>query len=112
MRREFSAKVKAEAHLRAKGCCELCRSGVKLMVGDIHYDHRIPDGLGGEPVLQNCQLLCRSHHDHKTRSADVPAIAKSKRIRRREQGIKPRSQFACSRQSPWRKKVNGEVVRR
>lgn len=88
MRKEFPAKVKAEAHLRAKGCCELCNSGVKLRVGDIFYDHVIADGLGGEPTLENCQVLCRSHHDAKTRQHDVPRIAKGKRIRRREAGIK------------------------
>ena len=104
MRREFTNRIKLEAHQRAKGCCELCNSGVKLLVGDIFYDHRIPDGLGGEPTLENCQVLCRSHHDIKTRKADVPAIAKSKRIRMREAGIKKRSTFRG-----WRK-MNGDLV--
>jgi 5-methylcytosine-specific restriction protein A len=88
MRREFPKPVKVEAHLRAKGCCELCGTGIKLRVGDIFYDHRIADGLGGEPTLENCQVLCRSHHDAKTRGSDVPTIAKVKRIRNREAGIK------------------------
>lgn len=88
MRREFPAKVKAQAFDRAKGCCEQCQSGIKLLVHDIFYDHRIPDGLGGEPTFENCQVLCRSHHDIKTRARDVPAIAKSKRVQRRRAGIK------------------------
>lgn len=88
MRREFSDRTKAEACLRAKGCCEKCTTGAKLMVHDIFYDHRIPDGLGGEPTLENCQVLCRSHHDTKTRKRDVPAIAKSKRIQKRNAGIR------------------------
>ena len=88
MRREFPDKVRWKAFERALGCCELCKSGVKLLVNDIFYDHRIPDGLGGEPTLENCQVLCRSHHDAKTRKHDVPAIAKSKRIQRRRAGIK------------------------
>lgn len=112
MRREFPAKIKVDAFTRAKGCCELCNSGVKLRHGDIFYDHRIPDGLGGEPTLENCQVLCRSHHDEKTRKADVPAIAKSKRIQRREMGIKKRSTFACAKTSKWKKKLDGTVVLR
>lgn len=112
MRREFPNAVKAQAHLRAGGCCELCKSGIKLRVGDIFYDHRIPDGLGGEPTLENCQVLCRSHHDTKTRKHDVPNIAKVKRIRARAAGIRKRSTFSCSRDSEFKKKLNGEVVRR
>lgn len=112
MRREFSKAVKAEAFHRARGCCELCASCVKLMVGDIFYDHRVPDGLGGEPTLENCQVLCKSHHDAKTRKTDVPAIAKSKRIQLREMGIKKRSRFPGSKDSPFKAKVGGGMVLR
>lgn len=92
MRREFSAKTKAEAFLRARGCCEQCDSGVKLRTGDIFYDHIIPDAIGGEPTLSNCQVLCRAHHSVKTTTEDVPRIAKAKRVARRHSGIKkPRS---------------------
>lgn len=103
-RREFSNRVKLEAHQRAKGCCEKCKSGVKLLVGDIFYDHIIPDGLGGEPELTNCQVLCKSHHDEKTRKTDVPAIAKTKRIQLREAGIKK------SRRSIPGRKFNGTPI--
>ena len=104
MRREFPDKIKAAAFLRAKGCCEQCNSGVKLRTGDMFYDHRIADGLDGEPTLSNCQVLCRSHHDVKTRKHDVPAIAKAKRRERRNIGIKkPRTIRS------WRK-FNGTPV--
>lgn len=112
MRRDFPSKVKFAAFERAKSCCEQCNSGVKLRVGDIFYDHIIADGLGGEPTLDNCQVLCRSHHDAKTFKSDVPKIAKGKRLRLREAGIKKRSSFACSKQSKWKKKIDGSVVLR
>ena len=112
MRTEFPAKTKALAFQRASGCCEECKSGVKLMVGDIFYDHRIADGLGGEPTLENCQVLCKRHHDAKTRKHDVPAIAKAKRIERKRIGIRKRSKFACSKDSRFKRKVSGEVVLR
>jgi hypothetical protein len=98
MRTEFPARVKVEAFKLAKGCCEQCQNGRKLLAGDIFYDHRIADGLNGEPTLENCSVLCRSHHDIKTRTKDVPAIAKAKRLERRRAGVKkPRTITAWRR---------------
>lgn len=55
-RREFSRKVRAQAHLRANGRCEACSARLKL--GEGEYDHILPDELGGEPTLENCKLIC------------------------------------------------------
>lgn len=112
-RKEFSAKVKDQAFKRSKGACEGC--GRKLFTGDINYDHVNADGLTGEPVLGNCAVLCRSCHDLKTRTQDVPAIAQAKRRERAHLGIKRKPKgrpMPGGRNSPWRKKINGEVVRR
>jgi 5-methylcytosine-specific restriction protein A len=87
-RREFSKHIKRDAFLRANGCCEGEGCGARLTIGKYAYDHRIPDALGGEPTLQNCQVLCAACHKTKTGKSDVPAIAKTKRIRDREIGIK------------------------
>lgn len=84
MRREFPAKVKALAFERCHGACETCTR--RLFPGDIHYDHRIADGIGGEPTLENCQVLCKSCHAIKTNKSDIPTIAKSKRVRRKHIG--------------------------
>src|SRR6185312_16190006 len=107
MRREFSNKVKGLAALRAAGHCEHCTR--KLLEGDFHYDHEIPDALGGEPTLENCRVLCRSCHSVKTRSEDVPRIAKARRNFRKSRGIRKRSSFPCSKDSPFKKKLTGEV---
>jgi hypothetical protein len=108
MRREFSKSVRVAAWERSNGQCEACTR--KLFPGDIHYDHRIPDALGGEPTLENCDVLCRSCHGLKTTKADVPTIAKAKRIYAKHIGAdKGRSKFACSRDSKFRKKLNGTV---
>ena len=112
MRREFSKQVRRDAFLRAKGCCEGEGCGARLTIGKFHYDHRIPDGLGGEPTLDNCQVLCTPCHGAKTSKKDVPAIAKAKRISDRHLGIKKPSKFACSRGSKFKKKISGEVVAR
>ena len=103
MRREFSAKVKAQAALRANGHCEVCTA--KLFTGNVEYDHVIPCELGGEPTLENCSCVCRACHKSKTSKHDIPRIAKAKRNYRKSHGIrKPRTITA------WRK-FNGEIVR-
>jgi 5-methylcytosine-specific restriction protein A len=89
-RREFSKAVKRQAFDRAGEQCEGCSA--PLTKGKFHYDHDIPDALGGEPELWNCKVLCVACHAVKTGKKDVPAIAKTKRIQDREKGIrKPRS---------------------
>jgi 5-methylcytosine-specific restriction protein A len=88
VRRNFPDKVKADAFLRANGNCEKCTA--RLYPGKFHYDHRIPDAMGGEPTLENCEVLCTACHGVKTRTKDVPQIAKVKRVRNRHLGIAPK----------------------
>jgi 5-methylcytosine-specific restriction endonuclease McrA len=111
VRRNFPDKVKAQAFERAKGRCEKCTA--KLCVGKFAYDHVIPDALGGEPILSNCEVLCSACHSTKTRRGDVPAIAKVKRIKARHLGIRRSgSLIAGSRGTKWKRKVSGETVLR
>jgi 5-methylcytosine-specific restriction enzyme A len=105
MRREFPAKVKVAAFQRAGGRCESCTA--PLFPGKFAYDHIVPDALGGEPVLENCKVLCGACHGGKTAKQDVPAIAKADRQRARHLGAKPKPP-----RSAWKRKVNGETVRR
>lgn len=85
-RREFPDKVRLDAFTRAGGRCEKCDA--RLFVGKLHYDHRIPDAMGGTPTLDNCDVLCTPCHGAKTHRQDVPAIAKVKRIRAKHIGGK------------------------
>ncbi len=112
MRREFSDKVKAAAFLRAKGHCEGKDCGARLTYGKYHYDHDLPDDLGGEPTLDNCRVLCVACHKEKTRSEDMPRIAKGRRIRKAEMGIKKRSRFPTARTGKFKQKVGGQTVPR
>src|SRR3546814_1057777 len=86
MRREFSARVRIAAYERCNGLCEDCTA--RLMVGAFHYDHRVPDALGGEPTLENCRVLCRACPGSKTAGQDVPQIAKAKRQEARHIGAR------------------------
>ena len=102
-RREFSKQVKREAFKRADKKCEGANCGV-LFGMKFHFDHDIADGLGGEPTLENCKVLCHACHDEKTRKHDVPLIAKTKRIQDRHNGIKKRRTMTS-----WRR-FDGTVV--
>jgi 5-methylcytosine-specific restriction protein A len=117
MRKEFSRRVKALAFKRCcdeKGLphCEGC--GVRLSAGNIHYDHDLADGLGGEPILENCRVLCiKICHAKKTKEHDNPIMQKADRVLKKTYGIdKSRNPMPGSRNSSWKKMMNGKVVRR
>jgi hypothetical protein len=118
-RNEFSSTTKDETYERQRGLCAEC--GVRLAPGNCFFDHIIPNELGGPNTPDNCQALCRSHHGSKTSSRDVPAIAKSRRSRRRHLGIKKRSRFrgwrrneidAARKQIVYDLSAVAEVIRR
>jgi len=73
------------------------RCNAVLSIGKYHFDHDIPDGLGGEPILENCRVLCIACHKAKTTTKDVPTIAKAKRISDRHNGIKTKRKKIQSR---------------
>lgn len=118
MRREFSKQVRRDAFARAAGLCEGKpygeRCSVKLTIGKFHYDHDIPDGLGGEPTLDNCVVLCIACHRDKTTKKDVPAIAKAKRISDKHIGIKKASAFQSRgfQRRPKQHTASRPIVRR
>lgn len=87
VRREFSAKVKVAAFERCEGRCEKCTT--RLMPGKIIYDHRLPDALGGEPTLENCQVVCKTCDAPKT-ARDQGDIARAKRREAKFIGAKKR----------------------
>lgn len=78
-RREFPAQVKRDALKRSAMRCENVACGAVITIGKYAFDHDLADGLGGEPTLSNCKVLCLVCHDEKTRKRDVPTIAKVKR---------------------------------
>lgn len=121
MRLNFTSATKREAFRRSCGICE-CHMipwlkrpfgcGVKLVEGAINYEHINPDQIRPDKSLDNCAVLTRTCWKEKTASYDLPVIAKSNRVQDNARGIRSASTFACSRSSPFRKKLNGEIVRR
>jgi 5-methylcytosine-specific restriction protein A len=86
-RQEFSKRTKRDAFVRADGHCEAPGCGAKLTLGKFAYDHINPDGLTGEPTLENCMVLCTPCHTVKTRQ-DVKNIAQAKRREDATRGIR------------------------
>ena len=102
-------RVKVRVFDRAGKKCECCGRSI---VGKLRpqFDHKTALINGGENREANIQVLCHECHGQKTKQ-DVAIKSyvhrgKVKRIAR------PPSKFACSRTSPYRKKLTGEVVAR
>ncbi len=110
-RREFPQKVRLAAFKRANGRCEECTC--ILRPGRYAYDHVLADGLGGEPTLENCRVVCDPCHGVKTANDDVPRMAKADRARKKiMDGKKSKNPIPGSRGTRWKKKMDGTVVER
>jgi 5-methylcytosine-specific restriction protein A len=103
-------RVRLRVFERYNGTCYL--SGRKIMPGDKwHIEHLQALINGGENRESNMAPALVEPHKIKT-AADVKQKAKNDRVRKKHLGIKKPSSFACSRNSKWKKKINGEVVLR
>ncbi|MBR0868903.1 HNH endonuclease [Bradyrhizobium tropiciagri] len=96
MRSEFNTKTRRAAYERSEGLCEgILASGERcnanLKHKRYHFDHIVPDAIGGDTSLQNCALLCVECHKAKTIKIDIPVIAKSKRVADNYRGISARA---------------------
>lgn len=122
-RLEFTAKTKRQAFERSSGICE-CRMvpmlnrpqgcGQKLSEGRIRYEHIIPDNIRPDNSLDNCAALSLGCWREKTDTYDRKIIAKSNHVRDKARGIKrkPGRSFATNRNSLFKRKMDGTIVKR
>ena len=101
------ARVKLRVYDKAEGRCVVCT----LTASAFDIDHIVPLILGGEHREGNMQLICKPCHKAKT-ALDVKLKAKVARVRKRNLGIRRPSRFPGSRDSRWKKKMDGSVVAR
>ena len=109
----FSTSFRLTLFLKRKGICTACAQKIEAgKAWDI--DHILPLALGGTNEPDNLQILCRSCHKTKTARFDVPRIAKTKRLKARHLGARALSTrpMPGSRHSPWKRKMDGSVVKR
>jgi len=103
-------RVRLRVFERHHGVCHI--SGRKILPSDLwDLEHVKALSLGGENRESNLAPAIREVHKTKT-AQDVRLKAKLDRIKKRHLGIKPKSKFACSRDSRFKKKLDGRVVQR
>lgn len=93
-RLEFPTAVKRDADKRANGICKCHRipgwkgCGQPLGRGNRFYEHIIQCGAGGDNSLENSAMLTHTCWKKKTATQDLPIVAKVKRVRDRDRGIR------------------------
>lgn len=108
---QIPLRVRLRVFERFNGICQ-CGCGIKIQVGDRwEADHRVALINGGTNSETNLVPLLAKHHKTKT-AADVAEKSRVTRIRMKHLGIKKKSTFACSKDSPFKKKLNGQIVPR
>ena len=110
MRREFPKAVRVAVIKRATKdsivYCEACKGLAKRF----QIDHVRPDGLLGEPTLQNAMLICEACWAVKN-PKDATAIAKAKRREAKHVGAdKPKGQIKSAGFPKAVRKHDGRVV--
>jgi 5-methylcytosine-specific restriction protein A len=122
-RTEFPISVRRQAIERSGHFCEAIggvyglepgvRCNIPLTKG-VEFDHYpIRAADGGAGTLENCLAVCRVCHRHKTRTFDLPMIAKRKRIIEKTTGVrKAGTAFSTNRLGPLKRRMNGETVPR
>lgn len=109
-RRPLTRAQRLRMHDEHGSKCVICLETIPA--GEPFIDeHVIPLALGGSNDTSNRGPAHVGCAKIKTQR-DQRMIAKAKRQRMKHLGIKKRSTFACSKNSPWRKKINGQVERR
>jgi hypothetical protein len=98
-RQEFPQKVRKAAFAR---CCKpdgipKCEGCGNQLRGTPIYEHITPDGLGGEPTLDNCKVHCKTCADVKTFTEDNPRMQKADRVLKHTYGLERSKQKMRSR---------------
>lgn len=116
---EFTKPTKREALKRAEGKCEAVGPWYGLEYGQrcnaslsrgVHFDHIILEANSHDNSLENCAAVCVPCHKTKTAKRDIPLAAKTVRQQDKALGIRKPSRMAGSRNSRFKKKLDGSVV--
>lgn len=70
--------LRQEVEVRARGCCEYCRSQNRFSPDSFSVDHIIPISKGGQSESENLAFSCQGCNNHKYNYIDAidPATGK------------------------------------
>lgn len=118
---EFTKDTKRKALKRSDGICEAVgvmyglpadeRCTNELAYG-VQFDHIILEANSKDNSLENCAAVCIPCHRFKTAKRDIPLAAKTVRQQDKHSGIRKPASMQGSRNSRWKKKMDGSVVAR
>jgi 5-methylcytosine-specific restriction protein A len=111
-RRRLTTRQRQELLDRENHACHLCNG--RIRPGDAwDVSHEIALELGGADDEKNRRAAHRKCHREHTAKSDIPAIAKLKRVRAKHTGaFQSANPMPGGRNSPFKKKMNGQVVMR
>jgi hypothetical protein len=109
-RPDLSRKQKVAVWNAQNGICPRCLKPVPLEGLGVEYDHDVPREISADDSLGNLFAMHTACHSEKTRTADAPAIAKT---RRQEGMTRPKVQKPSGfRKGPFYRGVDGQVRER
>lgn len=92
------------------GICYLCQG--RINVGEAwELEHRIALEISGDDTDDNLELAHQKCHRDKTR-VDAADIARAKRREAKHMGAKVRGSWGAGRNTPFKAKIGGGIVRR
>ena len=90
--------------------CHIC--GKPVSWDELHISHLVPLAQGGRDVDSNRRPAHAACHNELTRTVDLPAIAKDKRIGKVATTDRTTTKMNGNRRSLYKKKLDGSVVHR
>lgn len=113
-RRSLSARERERLFNLHGGVCHFCGLTINPAREAWDISHELPLELGGEDDDKNRQPAHRLCHRQHTSETDAPRIAKMRRQRQKNMGLRTRKSwgFQTNRDGKWRKKMDGTVERR
>lgn len=111
MRRRISTRERVDIFKRCEARCHICQG--RINAGDPwDVEHIIPLAQGGDDYGDNLAPAHRRCHEAKTKQ-DTTNTARAKRREAKHLGAKQsRNPLPGGRNSPWKRRMNGTVVRR
>jgi len=111
-RRKITAAMRVRIFDAAEGACCICGLAIDPRKQRWIVEHVKPLWLGGSDDADNMAPAHQQCAVDKT-AAEAAQRAKTVRVRARHLGIRRRRRpLPGGRNSPWKKKISGEVVRR